>query len=193
MNSLIKHIAIMVLLISNGLLTAQETLNANDPNSFIFGGDQQTNILEVTVLPIAIVDVEPDSSTGISGSADLTSLEAGLPFTGTANDLDGLWLNFTHRAENFQPKRIYVSTNQAVPAGMTIQVEINATGAGGDFPKNPRFGQVNLSTTEEIIVYDFASGYTGDGLNNGYQLQYTIDNPGAVSLPDGFEIIYRIQ
>ncbi|HDZ07275.1 hypothetical protein LCGC14_0117680 [marine sediment metagenome] len=193
MKSIIKHIAIVVFVISSSLLNAQETLNANDTNTFIFGGDQQTNTLSVELLPIAIVDVEPDPSTGISGSADLTSLEAGLPFTGAADDLDGLWLNFTHRAENFQNARIFVSTNQPVPAGMSVNVEIIATGTGGDFPSNPRVGQVNLSTTEEVIVYDFANGYTGDGLNNGYQLKYTIDNPGAVSLPDGFEIIYRIQ
>lgn len=193
MKSIIKHIAIVVIVIFSSLLNAQETLNANDPNTFIFGGDQKTNTLTVEILPIAIVDVEPDPSIGISGSADLTSLEAGLPFTGAANNLDGLWLNFTHRAENFQNARIFVSTNQPVPDGMTINVEIINTGLGGDFPKNPRFGQILIGTNEEVIVYDFANGYTGDGLNNGYQLKYTIDNPGAVSLPDGFEIIYRIQ
>ncbi|MEP2279301.1 hypothetical protein [Maribacter sp.] len=193
MKSIIKHIILMVLVISSCLLNAQETLNANDPNTFIFGGDQKTNTLTVEVLPIAIVDVEPDPGISISGSADLTSLEAGLPFTGTGDNLDGLWLNFTHRAENFQNARIFVSSNQPVPAGMTINVEIINTGVGGDFPNNPRLGPILIGTNEEIIVNDFANGYTGDGLNNGYQLKYTIENPGAVSLPDGFEIIYRIQ
>ena len=94
---------------------------------------------------------------------------------------------------NYQPARIYVSTNQPVPVGMAVKVEIITTGIGGDFPKNPRFGQITLSTNEEVIVYDFGSGYTGDGLNNGYQLKYTIENPGGESLPAGFEIIYRIQ
>tara|TARA_R110000764_G_scaffold168121_1_gene255333 strand:+ start:415 stop:996 length:582 start_codon:yes stop_codon:yes gene_type:complete len=193
MKSIIKNIVIMVSVISSSLLNAQETLNANDTNSFIFGGDQQTTTLTVEILPIALVDVEPDPSTGISGSADLTSLEAGLPFTGGANDLDGLWLNFTHRAENFQNAQIYVSTNQPVPNGMSIKVKIINTGVGGDFPQNPTAGQITLSTTEKIIVKNFGNGYTGDGLNNGYQLKYIISNPNAISLPNGFEIIYRIQ
>ncbi|WP_405379741.1 hypothetical protein [Maribacter sp. LLG6340-A2] len=193
MRYITSYIAVIVLVCSSNFLGAQETLNANDPNTFIFGGDQQSNTLSVELLPIAIVDVEPDPSTGISGGADLSSLEAGLPFAGGADNLDGLWLNFTHRAENFQNARIFVSSNQPVPDGMTITVEIIATGIGGEFPKNPRFGQVTIGPIEEVIVYDFANGYTGDGLSNGYQLKYTIDNPGAVSLPNGFEIVYRIQ
>jgi len=173
-------------------IQAQETLNANDPNSFIFGGDQKSNSLSVDILPIAIVDIEPDP--GIGGGGGLPgSMEAGLPASAGGGVPEGLWMNFTHRALNYQPARIYVSTNQPVPAGMTIQVEIISTGTGGNFPKNPRYGKITLGQAEQVIVYDFANGYTGDGVNNGYELSYTIDNPGGVSLPDGFEILYRIQ
>tara|TARA_R110002050_G_scaffold116847_2_gene233397 strand:+ start:48036 stop:48617 length:582 start_codon:yes stop_codon:yes gene_type:complete len=193
MNYMNKYSLYIALVLCANALFAQETLNANDPNTFIFGGDQKSNPLSIEILPIAIVDVEPDPSTGISGSLDPFSLEAGLPASGATDALDGLWLNFTHRALNYQPARIYVSTNQPVPVGMAVKVEIITTGIGGDFPKNPRFGQITLSTNEEVIVYDFGSGYTGDGLNNGYQLKYTIENPGGESLPAGFEIIYRIQ
>ncbi len=172
---------------------AQETLNANDPNSFIFGGDQKSNTLSVDILPVAIVDIEPDPGIVGGGGGFPGSLEAGLPATGGGGVPEGLWMNFTYRALNYQPARIYVSTNQPVPAKMTIYVEIISTGAGGDFPKNPRFGKIKLKEKEQVIVDDFANGYTGDGVNNGYELSYTIENPDGVSLPDGFEILYRIQ
>ncbi|MEQ6122529.1 hypothetical protein [Reichenbachiella sp. MALMAid0571] len=193
MKTRLTYIA-LVLLVSTSLCQAQETLNANDPNTFIFGGDQKSTSLSVDILPVAIVDVEPDPGSFGSGGGAAADMEAGLPVTGgTAGSLDNLWLNFTHRALNYQPARIYVSTNQPVPAGMTIKVQIISVGAGGDYPKNPNYNQITLSQADQVIVYDFANGYTGDGLNNGYQLSYTIDNPGGASLPAGFEVLYRIQ
>lgn len=173
---------------------AQETLDAGDPNTFIFGGDQKTTNFSLDILPLAIIDVEPDPG-GPGPGPGLGPLEAGLPVTGVASNLDNLWLNFTHRADGIQPGRIYVSTNQPVTVGMVIYVEIELGnyGVDGDFPKNPIIGQVMLSQTEQIIVNDFLNGYTGDGLNNGYHLIYTIDNPSSNSLPAGFEILYRIE
>ena len=173
---------------------AQETLDAGDPNTFIFGGDQKTTNFSLDILPLAIIDIEPDPGGAGSGSG-LGPLEAGLPVTGVASNLDNLWLNFTHRADGIQPGRIYVSTNQPVTVGMVIYVEIEPGnyGVDGDFPKNPIIGQVISSQTEQIIVNNFLNGYTGDGLNNGYHLIYTIDNPSSNSLPAGFEILYRIE
>ncbi|NLP59191.1 hypothetical protein [Lutibacter sp. B1] len=191
-----KYLILVVFVITTYNNFAQETINAYDPNSFILGGDQKSVPATVNLLPVAIIDVEPDPFSANTGSGTVISAEAGLPVTsGAAADLDNIWLNFTQRSNNYQPSRIYVSTNQPVPAGMTIKVEIEIGNYGveGDFPANPRYGQITLSQAEEIIVYDFASGYTGDGVNNGYHLIYTIENPGSVSLPDGFEVQYRIK
>ena len=174
-------------------IQAQETLNANDPNSFIFGGDQKSNSISVDILPIAIVDIEPDPGIGGGGGGLPGSMEAGLPASAGDGLPEGLWLNFTYRALNYQPARIYVSTNQPVPDGITLSVKIISVGSGGDFPKNPNTAKIILGQAEQVIVYDFGNGYTGDGVNNGYELSYSIKNKGGVALPDGFEILYRIQ
>ncbi|MEQ9440303.1 MAG: hypothetical protein RIG62_14715 [Cyclobacteriaceae bacterium] len=193
MKSLILLLYILLLSSSKGW--AQETLDANDPNSFIFGGDQKSNTLSVEILPLAIVDVEPDPSGSLSFGASADDMEAGLPPMGGSgtNVNEELWLNFTHRSFNNQPARIYVSTNQVVPVGMTLKIEIIGAGTDGNYPQNPRVGEIILSESEQVIVYDFASGYTGDGQYKGYQLRYTIDNPEGVSLPTGFEVLYRIE
>ncbi|AOW20489.1 hypothetical protein [Urechidicola croceus] len=199
MKNTYKNMILIVLLFNTYLGFTQETLDANNPSTFVLGGGQQSQSASINLLPIAIIDVEPDPFGGGSGTGVVIG-EAGLPVTGgTAADLDNLWINFSHRQENSTPARIFVSTNQPVPAGMTIKVEIQATGPGGGygptdtFPPNPRSGQVTIGMTEQIIVYDFGNGYTGDGVSNGYHIVYTIDNPGSVSLPAGFEVQYEIK
>ncbi|KYG82254.1 hypothetical protein AWN68_15545 [Roseivirga echinicomitans] len=170
---------------------AQETINTNILNLIVLGGDQKSTGASIELLPIAIIDIEPETLAGAGGGAG-AGTEAGLPPPSSGGaDLSNLWINFTHRAQNYQPARIYVSTNQPIPNGMKIEVQITQTGTGGNYPKNPNTNKIRLSQTEQVIVYDFANGYTGDGLNRGYHITYTISN--SKTLPAGFEVIYRIQ
>lgn len=172
---------------------AQETLNANDPNTFILGGGQESSTAIVDLQPIAITDLEPDPATSISGSTE--GMEAGNLFTGTGSPNTGeFWLNFTYRSLNFQNARIFVSVNQPIPGDMDISVQIiNTAKINGVFNVNPNTNPINLSTSEQVIVYDFASGYTGDGEGTGYLIQYNITNPSSLSLPPGFEIVFEIK
>jgi hypothetical protein len=176
---------------------AQETLNTYDPNSFIFGGDQGHNTLTVKLQTISLIDVEPDPGNTVGFGIVPDKLEAGLPAvgsTGSGTEInEDLWLNFTYRARHYANATIRVHTNQPVPPGITIKVQIINTAGGGDYPKNPNYNPILLNETKQVIVYDFASGYTGDGENFGYQLRYTIDNQGGASLPEGFEIRYEIS
>lgn len=189
MKSLIYKWSTVLLLFSSSIF-AQETINAYDPNSFIFGGDQKSVVASIELQPFGIIDIEPEGE--LIGSIAGGDMEAGLAVVAGGGLPENLWINFSFRAANYQPARIYVSTNQPVPAGMTIKVEIIETGVDGSFPKNPVYGQLILSQTEQRIVHDFANGYTGDGVNKGYKLKYTLENPGSASLPSGFQIIYRI-
>lgn len=179
------------LLLFSSPIVAQETINANDPNSFIFGGDQKIVVASMELQPFGIIDIEPEGE--LIGGAAGGELEAGLAVAAGGGGLpENLWINFTFRAANFQPARIYVSTNMPLPDGMTLKVKIVETVVGGSFPVNPKSGPTTLSQTEQIIVYDFSNGYTGDGVNNGYRLQYTLKNQNGASFPPGFQVIYRI-
>lgn len=182
-------ITLIIAFSSFNVAFGQDVLDVLGVNLLLFGGDRKSISTTVEMLPVAILDVEPEDGSLISvgGGAEQ---EAGMPvLTGLP---ENLWINFTHRASNFQPARIYVSTNQPVPAGMVLKVEIVQVGVNGSFPANPRVGEVILSQTEQIIVYDFANGYTGDGVGSGYKLKYTLENPNSQSLPVGFQVIYRI-
>lgn len=176
---------------------AQETLNTEDPNSFIFGGDQNSNTASIQLLAVSLVDVEPDPGNSIDFGINASDLEAGLPVigsTGSGSSInENLWLNFTYRARNYANATIHVYANQSVPQGIILKIQVIGTGGGGDYPKNPNYNLITLSEFDQVIVYDFASGYTDDGENNGFQLRYTLENTGGASLPPGFEIIYEIK
>lgn len=174
---------------------SQETLDANNPNNFVLGGDQGSNLASLNLVPISIVDVEPDPNNTLTFGGIAVNLEAGSPASGVAgNTNEDLWLNFTHRADNSQPKQIYVRSNFPIPAGMTITIQIiNSASIGGNYTSTPNLTPIILSNTNQVIVFNFNSGYTGDGIGTGYQLKYDINNTGAVTLPSGFEIIYSIQ
>ncbi|MDT0649962.1 hypothetical protein [Autumnicola edwardsiae] len=171
----------------------QETINASNPSSFILGGGQESSTAVVDLQPIAITDLEPDPATGFSGST--IGMEAGNPFTGTGSPSTGeFWLNFTYRSHNYQNARIFASINQPIPGDMIISIQVvNTAKVNGVFNANPNSNPINLSTSEQVIVYDFTSGYTGDGEGTGYLIQYNITNPSSLSLPPGFEIVFEIK
>ena len=175
---------------------AQEILNVTISSNFIFGGGQRSNFATLSLQPIAIVDAEPDPSNTISFGLSSSTLEAGLPATGVGGIAtnENIWLNYTYRASNLANANIYVRTNQIVPAGIVLKIQvIAATSIGGSYIANQNSSPITLSTTEQILINSFASGYTGNGLGTGYNLRITVENQSGLSLPSGFEIIYEIK
>ena len=175
---------------------AQEILNVTISSNFIVGGGQRSNFATLSLQPIAIVDAEPDPSNTISFGLSSSTLEAGLPATGVGGIAtnENIWLNYTYRASNLANAKIYVRTNQIVPAGIVLKIQvIAATSIGGSYIANQNSSPITLSTTEQILINSFASGYTGNGLGTGYNLRITVENQSGLSLPSGFEIIYEIK
>ena len=164
---------------------AQEILNVTISSNFIFGGGQRSNFATLSLQPIAIVDAEPDPSNTISFGLSSSTLDA---------TNENIWLNYTYRASNLANAKIYVRTNQIVPAGIVLKIQvIAATSIGGSYIANQNSSPITLSTTEQILINSFASGYTGNGLGTGYNLRITVENQSGLSLPSGFEIIYEIK
>ncbi|SHJ84431.1 hypothetical protein SAMN04487911_1449 [Arenibacter nanhaiticus] len=174
----------------------QETLDTYNPNNYTNGGDKKYTTAQISLQPIALIDVEPDMDNTVNFGIPEGGMEAGLPvsfnsvFEEATNNR--LWLNFTYRAINNSNASIIVRTNQPVPKHIKIDVEIINTSDTGDFPKNPRRNKFKIDEKSQTIVWDFGNGYTGDGVNNGYQLEYTLHNKKGKSLPQDFRIIYEI-
>jgi hypothetical protein len=95
--------------------------------------------------PIAIIDAEPDPSNTVSFGISTSSLEAGLPATGIGGIAtnDNIWLNYTYRGSNFVNAKIYARSNQIVPAGIVIKIQvIAATNIGGSYNANQNINQL---------------------------------------------------
>ena len=177
-------ILILVVLISTANY-AQETLNANNVNTYILGGDQNSNFATIDLVNFQIIDMASDPDNAINFNVDPTYLEAGLPAMGTSIDgvviNEDLWLNYSCRALNNRVNAIYVSTNLPVPDGISLKVKIINVSAGGNFNQNPTIKSLKLNEVEKQLVGNLSSGYTADGKFNGYQLQYTVDNKSGKS------------
>ncbi|TVZ27841.1 hypothetical protein JM83_2906 [Gillisia sp. Hel_I_86] len=184
-------IAIFSLFIVNSF--SQEIIDASNPDTFILGGGQETNIAFMDLQRIAITDIEPDPHTGSSSSA--TPIEAGKPYINVGSPTtDEFWLNFTYRSRNNENAKIFTRSNQPIPEGINVIIQIISTAnIGGVYNANPNTNPITLNISNQVIVNDFASGYTGDGENTGYLIRYTIENPSFQSLPTGFEIIFEIR
>ena len=191
-----------------------QTINANDPNSYAGNasvtpigltqsvvappGDQRINNPSINLQPIQMVDVEPEDA--FAGSSSLTNVEAGEAVSvggGSIDDSD-LWLNYTFRAAAYENAEIRVySIGTPLPAGMSIQVQIISNTTiesyfGGNIA-NPNTNPVSISSSPQTLVYSFASSYSGDGIGTGYQLKYTLNNPGMENIPADYQIIYEIK
>jgi hypothetical protein len=192
----IKYILVTVMALNLNVCLSQQTIDASNVSSFLLGGGQQSNFATLSLQPIAIIDAEPDPSNTISFGISINTLEAGLPATGVGgiSTNDNIWLNYTYRGLNLASAKIYVRTNQIVPAGIVIKIQVlAATNIGGSFIANQNINPITLSTAEQVLINDFASGYTGSGLGTGYNLRITVENQSGLSLPSGFEIIYEIK
>ena len=190
---------ILAIVLFNASGFAQETIDASDPGSFILGGDQGVNTATVNLLPIELVDIEPDPNNTVDFDVDHSNLEAGNPVfshpvhgNGTATD-ESLWINHTYRGYPGEQANIHVHANMPVPNGIKIHIHIIQAGGGGDYKRNPQFHTITLSEADQILIRQFPSGYTGDGEFSGFQIRYHKENHGGNSLPPGFEVIYEIR
>lgn len=188
---------ILVWFIGAFAIMAQETLDASDPSNFVVGGAQGFHFLSMNLLEVQIIDVEPEIDNAITFGVDPNSLEAGLPvLSGTGGTVnEDLWLNITSRTSGVERYNALVYSNQPVPSGFTIKVQVlNTTSVGGLGNSGTATGaEITISETPTIVISDVGSGYTTDGINKGFQLRYIISNSGGGSLPVGFEILYDLQ
>lgn len=178
-------------------LWAQGNSNGNGNgggNGYAYGhGNTSVSIPEV-----AIVSVAGNGSTtvafGLTGPT-----EAGRPFEGDDQYDSTLWLNYTSVRGTSKPKKdVYVKISSGtVPSGFTLRVKaLSDAGHGNGGMGNPVNGWITLSSSDQKIIQNIHTGYTGNGHQNGHQLIYNlqIDDISSVDADDqaSLEITYTI-
>lgn len=143
---------------------------------------EDSHNMMIGVPSVAILDIETAGSSQTQLKAKSPS-EAGhqLNFSDN-NQMPDIWINYSAvKSSSKNPSRdISVSvTNGALPAGVNIKVEASSYSGNGDGDLGTPTGQLQLSPAAQPIISGIGSCYTGDGINNGHSIQYSLDLSSA--------------
>lgn len=137
--------------------------------------------MSIGVPTVAILDLESAQGTTITLGPSVPN-EAGQPLQFNGQSNNGIWLNYSSiKSTTSNPTRdISVEVNNGpLPSGINLQVQASNYTGNGDGDHGNAGGSINLSTTPQNLITGIGSCYTGDGVNNGHNLTYTLNLSGA--------------
>lgn len=176
------------------------TQNEIDPNTLTLAGGEQASVFtNLSLNEVALLDLESASGNlNLEFSYTAVNIEAGeaiIPAGGSSNS--ELWLNYTSAVPIGQSRTIGVNIDTALPAGLVLTVEAaNYTGIGAGTHGTTVGVPVSLSTTNQNIITGIGGAFTGDGVDNGHNLNYTlsISDPSAIPTTGlSVEITYTLS
>lgn len=141
-----------------------------------------THTITISVPEVALVDIEPAATKNITLGFTKPTEAGNAVIPNAANT--SLWLNYSSIKSDAEPTRnVSVKVNPIIP-GIDIHVTAaGATGSGGGTLGTPA-AQLTLSATDQTIISEIGSAYTGNGANNGHNLTYALaagSGPGGVA------------
>jgi hypothetical protein len=148
-----------------------------------FAQDSETDMhnLTITIPEVALLDLEaPSNNTDVSliGTASSEAGEA-VEFNATNSTI---WLNYSSIIGGSNKRNITAKiTSGNVPAGLSLKVQAGAANTSfgnGDFG-TPAAAALVLNDSDTEIISNVGSVYTGDGVNKGHNLTYSLVQSGS--------------
>lgn len=143
----------------------------------------------VIVIPeVALLDIEGANGSTVSLNPTAPT-EAGLAVSFPVTD-SSLWLNYSSIIGSItEPSRTIIAqiSSGVVPAGTSLKLVATNDAGSGDGLMGLPTTEISLSTVAQNLITGIGSAYTGDGMNRGHNLQYTLDllpSAGAYGLLD---------
>ncbi|MFZ2284433.1 MAG: hypothetical protein WAV86_11195 [Lutibacter sp.] len=122
---------------------------------------------------VAMLDIKPDNSTI---TLNLVGIEAGEKAIMATTD-NKKWINFSSAIESTaNPRSISIKIDGGqVPSGIYLKLSTsNSMGVGKGVLGSPA-GILTLNSTPQTIISNIRGAYTGNGINNGYELTYYLE------------------
>lgn len=144
-------------------------------NAFSQWEEGQINVF-FSVPEIALVDIESTSSNNINFKVIPSNESGGTPEIRESNN-ESLWINYSSALRNLRSSRSIVAeiSNGTIPDGILIYLKAsNYAGTGKGHHGNPT-DKINLTNQPKPIITEIGSCYTGDGINNGHLLSFSIE------------------
>jgi hypothetical protein len=105
------------------------------------------------------------------------------------------WINFTSAVGVGITRKITAQISGTLPTGLNLKLLVSPYAGAGGGTLGTSSGTLNLNGTAQIIINNIGGAFTGDGINNGYKLNYTLEilDFGLLkSQSSTFSIIYTL-
>lgn len=146
-------------------------------SNVVFGQLEEGEINVFFSVPeIALIDIEPSIDNSVHFSI-VPSAETGESPLIENHTSQTLWLNYssaTTTPENTRSIMAEISQG-TIPEGIILYLEASVYSGTGDGATGYPSGKVSINNHAQQIIAGIGSCYTGDGINNGHSITYSID------------------
>lgn len=139
-----------------------------------FGQSQGSVNATFNLSQVAMIDLEPNNSTITLNLS--SAIEAGEKAAVVMTNNEK-WINFSSAVTSAAtPRSISIKIEDGqVPSGIYLKLSTsNYMGIGQGVLGSPA-GILTLNSTPQTIISGIKGAYTGDGINNGYKLSYSLE------------------
>jgi len=138
-------------------------------------GETQINV-RLSLPQIALVDIE----SGLNNNIHFTispSIESGNSATIQQSSGQSLWINYSSSLSPLQNSRsIIAEVSQGIfPDGIILYIEASDYSGFGEGQLGQTAGKINLTSQSKPIIANLGNCFTGDGINNGHQLNFSLE------------------
>jgi hypothetical protein len=135
----------------------------------------QSKYLGINIPTVSLINIVGPTNTNVSLGLNGPG-EAGLGMKNTSDST--MWLNYTFlKGSVSRPKTsIYAKiSNGSLPSGMKLYLTAKTATSYGLGNKGTSTGQITLNSTNQKVVQNVRSCYTGIGVGRGSNLVYDLD------------------
>lgn len=154
---------------------------------------QTSSNVAITVPNIVLLDIAPDNT---AFNLNLVApTEAGNIITINPGN-STKWINFTSAVATGITRKITAQVSGTLPTGINLKLIVSNYAGTGAGTLGTSSGTVNLNGTAQTIVNNIGGAFTGDGVNNGYNLNYSLEISNysiLMSESKTFSIIYTLS
>lgn len=154
---------------------------------------QTSSNISVTMPSISLMDIAPNNTAfnlNLIAPTEAGSIVSISPTNSTK------WINFTSAVAIGITRKITAQLSGTLPNGINLKLVVSNYAGSGAGTLGTSSGTVYLSGTAQIVVNNIGGAYTGDGSNNGYNLNYSIEIANYALLQsqtNTFSIIYTMS
>lgn len=129
-----------------------------------------------SVPEIALIDIESMTDNNVNFTILPSNESGGTPELRESSN-ESLWINYSSALENFSSSRSIVAeiSNGDLPEGVLLFLKASSYSGIGRGQLGYPTEKINLTSQPKPIITDIGSCFTGDGINNGHLLSFSIE------------------